>query len=106
MPNRKLGCEEALVVGASDRRAARLYIKQSHCYQRRSMKHTSLGAVATAVALTLGTGSIAAEVEHALEIGQKAPDFKLHDQTGKERSLRAMLKKSKVAVVFHRSADW
>jgi len=70
------------------------------------MKHTSRWAIATAVALFLGTDAITAEVEHVLEIGQKAPDFKLHDQTGKERSLSAMLKKSKVAVVFHRSADW
>ncbi len=70
------------------------------------MKHTSRWVVATAVAFILGTGSIAAEVEHALEIGQKAPDFKLQDQSGKERSLSDMLKKSKVAVVFHRSADW
>ena len=70
------------------------------------MKHTSRWAVATAVALIWGTGCIAAEVKHALEIGQKAPDFKLQDQTGKERSLSAMLKTSKVAVVFHRSAAW
>ncbi len=41
-----------------------------------------------------------------LAIGQQAPDFKLKDQNGQEHSLAEMLKKGKVALVFHRSADW
>ena len=39
-------------------------------------------------------------------IGSKAPNFTLKDQTGKNYSLNALLKKGKVALVFYRSADW
>ena len=70
------------------------------------MKHTSRSGIVTAIVFVLGTACIAAEAKHGLEIGQKAPDFKLRDQAGKERSLRAMLKDGRVAVVFYRSADW
>ncbi len=45
--------------------------------------------------------------EHTgLAVGQKAPSFTLKDQTGRDVSLDALLKKGPVALVFFRSADW
>jgi peroxiredoxin len=41
-----------------------------------------------------------------LKIGEKAPKFKLKDQSGKEFSLEEALKKGPAALVFHRSASW
>lgn len=39
-----------------------------------------------------------------LEVGTKAPPFKLKDQAGKERTLREFRRKGPVAIVFLRSA--
>jgi len=44
--------------------------------------------------------------DHPLKVGSKAPSFTLKDQTGRNQSLDAMLKNGKVAVIFHRSANW
>jgi cytochrome oxidase Cu insertion factor (SCO1/SenC/PrrC family) len=45
--------------------------------------------------------------EHTgVKIGDKAPDFNLTDQAGKERSLAGLLKNGPVALVFFRSASW
>jgi cytochrome oxidase Cu insertion factor (SCO1/SenC/PrrC family) len=41
-----------------------------------------------------------------VKVGDKAPAFKLTDQTGKERSLDDFLKGGPVALVFYRSASW
>ena len=41
-----------------------------------------------------------------LPVGQRAPDFMLKDQSGKDVSLENMLQKGPVAVVFFRSATW
>lgn len=41
-----------------------------------------------------------------LKVGEKAPAFRLKDQTGKERTLDEFVKKGKVALVFYRSASW
>ena len=53
-----------------------------------------------------------------IAVGKKAPDFKLRDQEGKERSLKELLAAKAeeepdgkpgehvVALVFYRSADW
>lgn len=41
-----------------------------------------------------------------LKTGEKAPAFKLKNQKGKDVSLEELLKKGKVALVFHRSAAW
>ena len=46
------------------------------------------------------------EVEVGLAIGVQAPEFKLLDQHGQERSLSGLLKQGHVALVFYRSADW
>jgi cytochrome oxidase Cu insertion factor (SCO1/SenC/PrrC family) len=64
-----------------------------------------------AFGLLVGAGGVfaadpAPEEKTGLKVGEKAPDFKLKDQSGKERSLSELLKKSNVAIVFYRSADW
>jgi peroxiredoxin len=41
-----------------------------------------------------------------LPVGQSAPAFTLADQNGKEISLKSLLAKGPVALVFHRSIDW
>jgi len=44
-----------------------------------------------------------------IKVGEKAPEFKLHDPSGKERTFKELLKASKdgpIALVFYRSADW
>jgi cytochrome oxidase Cu insertion factor (SCO1/SenC/PrrC family) len=41
-----------------------------------------------------------------LKAGEKAPEFKLKDQSGEERTLSTMLKDGPVALVFYRSASW
>lgn len=51
-------------------------------------------------------GRPAPESKTGLKIGSKAPDFALKDQNGKERTLKELCKKGKVALVFYRSAKW
>ena len=46
------------------------------------------------------------EGKTGLKSGEKAPEFKLNDQDGKERTLEEFTKKGMVALVFHRSAGW
>ena len=41
-----------------------------------------------------------------MKVGEKAPDFTLKQAAGADVALGALLKKSKVALVFYRSADW
>ena len=41
-----------------------------------------------------------------LSPGDKAPDFTLKNQDGKDIKLSDMLKDGNVALVFYRSADW
>ena len=42
-----------------------------------------------------------------IDVGEKAPEFTLKDQNGKEISLSDLLEGNKsVALVFHRSANW
>ncbi len=61
--------------------------------------------------LLLAAGAVLAaapapEEKTGLSVGEKAPEFKLEDQTGQERSLTALLKDGNVALVFYRSASW
>jgi len=39
-------------------------------------------------------------------VGDRAPDFRLRDQNGVDRTLKEFLKTGKVAIVFHRSVRW
>ena len=41
-----------------------------------------------------------------LEVGKKAPEWVLKDQSGQSQSLSSLLEKGPVALVFYRSADW
>ena len=65
-----------------------------------------LGGVGWFFAASNALAQKAGEDKTGLAVGAKAPEFKLKDQNGKEVSLADLLKKGKVAVVFHRSADW
>lgn len=48
-----------------------------------------------------------AKREKPLQVGDTAPNFRLQDQKGAERSLEELLKRhDRVALVFYRSADW
>ena len=40
------------------------------------------------------------------KVGEKAPEFTLKDQDGKDRALKDLLKDGPVALVFYRSAAW
>lgn len=46
------------------------------------------------------------EASPGLAIGTEAPKFDLPDQYGETKSLVELLKTSRVALVFYRSADW
>ena len=48
----------------------------------------------------------APEEKTGIKVGDKAPEFKLKDQAGEERTLSALLKDGPVALVFYRSASW
>ncbi len=75
----------------------------------------SVAALALALAL-VGAGTIHASEEKdkpdkkkeapGLEVGVKAPAFKLKDQNEKDVELSGLLKKGPVALVFFRSASW
>ena len=41
-----------------------------------------------------------------ISVGDKAPNFPLPDQSGKQQTLDDLLAKGSVALVFYRSADW
>ncbi len=48
----------------------------------------------------------APEEKTGTKVGEKAAEFKLKDQAGDERELKALLKDGPVALVFFRSASW
>ena len=53
------------------------------------------------------TGQTTAQAdEPRVKVGDAAPEFKLKDQNGKDTSLKTLLAKKPVAIVFYRSADW
>ena len=39
-------------------------------------------------------------------VGERVPDFRLPDQTGKEQTLQSIMGRRGVMLVFLRSADW
>jgi AhpC/TSA family len=64
-----------------------------------------------AFGLLVGAGAVlgadpAPDEKTGLKVGEKAPEFKLKDQAGEERTLSTMLKDGPVALVFYRSASW
>ena len=73
------------------------------------MKATQLLASVTVGWLLSGSVAFAAEAvpeKTGPAVGQKAPAFTLKDQSDRDVSLKALLKKGPVALVFYRSADW
>lgn len=64
------------------------------------------GVVVTLIGTVAVAADPAPEAKTGLKVGEKAPEFKLKDQTGTERSLADLLKDGNVALVFFRSADW
>ena len=40
------------------------------------------------------------------QVGERVPDFKLRDQTGKEQTLQSIMGRRGGMLVFVRSADW
>jgi cytochrome oxidase Cu insertion factor (SCO1/SenC/PrrC family) len=65
-----------------------------------------LGVLALPAVAPLRAADPAPEAKTGLKVGTKAPAFTLKDQAGQDRSLDEFLKAGKVALVFHRSADW
>jgi cytochrome oxidase Cu insertion factor (SCO1/SenC/PrrC family) len=63
-------------------------------------------AVGLALAASVRGADPAPDEKTGLKIGEKAPAFKLKDQSGKERTLEEFVKEGKVALVFYRSASW
>ena len=55
--------------------------------------------------LLFNTANVTA-AEPGIEVGSEAPDFELSDQNGQKHKLSDLVKKSKVALVFYRSANW
>jgi cytochrome oxidase Cu insertion factor (SCO1/SenC/PrrC family) len=74
------------------------------------IRSIALGAavvlLAASTARSQAKGKPAPDEQTGLSVGAKAPKFALKDQQGTERSLDELLKKTKVALVFYRSADW
>jgi len=66
----------------------------------------SLTGLLLALAPTTAQDKQPREEKTGPKIGAKAPEFKLKDQKGQERTLSEFLKKGKVALVFFRSASW
>ncbi|MBT4866303.1 MAG: redoxin domain-containing protein [Planctomycetaceae bacterium] len=53
------------------------------------------------------SGETTAQADEAkVKVGDAAPTFTLKDANGKQTSLKTLLRKKPVALVFHRSADW
>lgn len=66
----------------------------------------SVAACSLQLALVAGGAEPAPSEKNGVAVGQKAPDFTLKDQSARDVSLAALLKKGPVALVFFRSADW
>ena len=71
-----------------------------------SISAAGCGLLLGILTATHAVGQQAPDAKTGLKVGAKAPDFKLKDQSGKERSLDEYLKKGNVALIFYRSASW
>jgi len=73
---------------------------------------TDAPAISDEVPADSSTGSATSKADEIgprqtrVEVGEKAPTFRLVDQNGQQHVLEDLLKKGKVALVFFRSADW
>ena len=65
--------------------------------------HASLAAVTKdAVAIR----KLLSDADVGLPVGAAAPEFKLKDQTGRERDFASLTGSNGLVLVFFRSADW
>jgi hypothetical protein len=72
------------------------------------MRHTLIVAVAGLLCLvSVSAQEPALQEKTGLKVGQKAPAFKLRDQTDKQQTFDDLAKNADyVALVFYRSANW
>ena len=77
-------------------------------HSRRGRRIAFRAAAWVGVLALAGLGIAAATAfERGLAVGDRAPDFTLSDQAGSRRSLASLLaRRSLLAIVFYRSADW
>ena len=61
---------------------------------------------ATVALLAAGAGVGLAQSATGPEIGQKIPDFTLHDQSGRLRDFESLAGDQGLLLLFSRSADW
>ncbi|HEV8513331.1 MAG TPA: peroxiredoxin-like family protein [Cyclobacteriaceae bacterium] len=69
------------------------------------MKLTSQLRLITGAVLLLISTLVAAQDPHGLQVNQSAPDFSAKDQYGKTVTLKSLLKKGNVLLVFYRG-EW
>jgi hypothetical protein len=72
------------------------------------MRHTLIVAIAGLLCLaSVSAQEPALQEKTGLKVGQKAPAFKLRDQTDKQQTFDDLAKNADyVALVFYRSANW
>lgn len=70
------------------------------------MRHVLAVAVSLCAALAAATAADPPPEKTGLKVGEKAPNFTLKDQSGKEHALKDLIKDGPVALVFYRSAKW
>lgn len=75
------------------------------------MKRSIMQIVAVVMLIGLGAATAGGAEKNngpGILVGAKSPSFSLVDQNGKKRSFADISgpQKKKVALVFHRSADW
>jgi hypothetical protein len=67
-------------------------------------------AIATLMlSLSLGAQGTRTRIDVSMlgpQVGERVPDFRLFDQTGKERTLQSIMGRRGAMLVFIRSADW
>ena len=63
-------------------------------------------AVAASISLGAAVAAPAPDEKTGLKVGEKATEFTLKDQAGKDRALKDLIKDGPVALVFYRSASW
>jgi cytochrome oxidase Cu insertion factor (SCO1/SenC/PrrC family) len=50
--------------------------------------------------------AIGQEKQQRIKVGEPSPEFTLKNQNGKDASLKQLIARKPVAIVFFRSADW
>ncbi len=65
--------------------------------------HSAAAALAALMALPV---AVHGRVRTGPEVGRPIPNFTLRDQNGRRHSLRSLMGRKGVVIVFHRSADW